>query len=168
MDTKKIDMNKLKKGDDIVYTFPNYLSKDECNHYASTIKDLGKGRFGWPERTQNITHDPIVERLRKFLNKTFNLNLNITAAQTQNWHETSSSSLHIHTGAHGYRPEATYTSSIYLNDDFGGGIFFTKNGIRIKPEIGLLTFFDGRTVWHGLEEVTDTDRKTLIFFWGGE
>jgi len=141
-------MKKLQKGKEIIYIFENYLSKRECRRYASTIKDLGVA---------------IVQRLQKFLNKTFNLNLKITQAQTQNWNQTSFSDLHIHT----YRPNTTYNSSIYLNNNFGGGIFFTKNGIKIKPKVGLLTFFDGRKVWHGVEEVKDKDRKSLIFWCNG-
>jgi len=157
-------MKKLQKGKEIIYIFENYLSKRECRRYASTIKDLGVGVFDWSRRTQDITNDSIVQRLQKFLNKTFNLNLKITQAQTQNWNQTSFSDLHIHT----YRPNTTYNSSIYLNNNFGGGIFFTKNGIKIKPKVGLLTFFDGRKVWHGVEEVKDKDRKSLIFWWNGK
>ena len=155
---------KFQRGEEIIHTFPNYLSKSECRRYASTIPDLGVGVFDWPLRTRDITNDPIVERLQKFLNKTFDLNLKIAQAQTQNWNQTSFSDLHIHT----YRPDATYNSSIYLNHNFEGGTFFTRNGIKIKPEVGLLTFFDGRKVWHGVEEVKGKDRKSLIFWWTGE
>ena len=156
---------KLQKGDEVIYTFENYLSENECKQYASTIKDLGVGVFDWPSRTQNITDDPIVQRLQKFLNKTFKLNLKISQAQTQNWNQTSFSDLHIHDERG--RENSPYSSSIYLNDDFEGGRFFTKNGIKIKPKAGLLTFFNGATVWHGVEQVKDKDRKTLIFWWTG-
>jgi len=154
-------MKKLQKGKETVYIFENYLSKRECKRYASMIKDLGVGNFDWPSRTQDITKDPIAQKLGKFLSKKFNLNLKIAQAQTQNWNQTSSSELHIHT----YRPNTTYSSSIYLNEDFSGGLFFTKNGIKVKPKIGLLTFFNGSNVWHGVEKVKDKDRKTLIFWW---
>jgi len=156
-------MKKLQKGKEIIYTFENYLSRRECKRYASMIKDLGVGTFDWSLRTQDITNDPITSRTKKFLNKKFNLNLKIDQAQTQNWNQTSFSDLHIH-NARG-RENNTYSSSIYLNEDFGGGLFFTKNGIKINPEIGLLTFFNGSNVWHGVEKVKDKDRKTLIFWW---
>ena len=156
-------MKKLQKGEEIIYTFEKYLSKKECKRYASTIKDLGIGIFNWSQRTQDISEDPIVQKLQKFLNKTFNLNLTITQAQTQNWNQTSFSDLHIHDQRG--RETTTYNSSIYLNNGVGGGRFFTKNGIKIKPTVGLLTFFDGRKVWHGVEKVKDKDRKTLIFWW---
>ena len=156
-------MKKLQKGEEIIYTFEKYLSKKECKRYASTIKDLGIGIFNWSQRTQDISEDPIVQKLQKFLNKIFNLNLTITQAQTQNWNQTSFSDLHIHNQRG--RENTTYSRSIYLNDGFSGGRFFTKNGIKIKPTVGLLTFFDGRKVWHGVEKVKDKDRKTLIFWW---
>jgi len=156
-------MKKLQKGKEIIYIFENYLSKRECRRYASMIKDLGVGNFDWPSRTQDITNDPIALRTKKFLNKKFNLNLEIDRAQTQNWNQTSFSDLHIH-NEHG-RENNTYSSSIYLNEDFSGGLFFTKNGIKINPKIGLLTFFNGSNVWHGVEKVKDKDRKTLIFWW---
>ena len=156
-------MKKLQKGEEVVYTFENYLSKRECKKYASTIKDLGIGIFNWSQRSQDISGDPIVQKLQKFLNKIFNLNLTIAQAQTQNWNQTSFSDLHIHNQRG--RENTTYSSSIYLNDGFSGGRFFTKNGIKIKPTVGLLTFFNGRKVWHGVEKVKDKDRKALIFWW---
>jgi len=58
-----------------------------------------------------------------------------------------------------------YNSLIYLNDDFEGGLFHTEKGIFIKPEPGLLTFFDGRHVFHGTSEVKKKDRFSLIFWW---
>tara|TARA_R100001143_G_C3325449_1_gene116837 strand:- start:417 stop:893 length:477 start_codon:yes stop_codon:yes gene_type:complete len=156
-------MKKLQKGEEVVYTFENYLPRRQCKRYASTIKDLGVGIFDWPQRTQDISGDPIVQKLQKFLNKIFNLNLTITQAQTQNWNQTSFSDLHIHNQRG--RENTTYSSSIYLNDGFSGGRFFTKNGIKIKPTVGLLTFFNGKKVWHGVEKVKDKDRKALIFWW---
>lgn len=156
-------MKKLQKGEEVVYTFENYLSRRQCKRYASTIKDLGVGIFNWSQRTQDISGDPIVQKLQKFLNKIFNLNLTLAQAQTQNWNQTSFSDLHIHNQRG--RENTTYSSSIYLNDGFSGGRFFTKNGIKIKPTVGLLTFFNGKKVWHGVEKVKDKDRKALIFWW---
>ena len=58
-----------------------------------------------------------------------------------------------------------YNSLIYLNDDFKGGEFFTRNGIKLKPQAGMLTLFDGSKVSHGLKKVKNKDRKTIIFWW---
>ena len=161
---KKLKISKRQKGQEIVYIFENYLSKRECQKWRSTIPDLGVGEFDWSRRAQDITQEPVVSKLQKFLNKRFKLNLQISQAQTQNWNQTSFSELHVHDIPRNVR-RSSYSSSIYLNDDFKGGRFFTKNGIKIKPKVGLLTFFNGTTIWHGVEPVQDKDRKTLIFFW---
>ena len=50
-----------------------------------------------------------------------------------------------------------YNSLIYLNDDFKGGEFFTRNGIKLKPQAGMLTLFDGSKVSHGLKKVKNKD-----------
>jgi hypothetical protein len=160
---KKLKISKRQEGQEIVYIFENYLSKRECQKWRSTIPDLGVGEFDWSLRARDITQEPVVSKLQKFLNKKFKLNLQISQAQTQNWNQTSFSELHVHDL--GDRNLSSYSSSIYLNDDFKGGRFFTKNGIKIKPKVGLLTFFNGTTVWHGVEHVQGKDRKALIFFW---
>ena len=58
-----------------------------------------------------------------------------------------------------------YNSLIYLNEKFKGGEFYTKNGINLKPKKGMLTFFNGQTVHHGVKKVFNNDRKTIIFWW---
>ena len=166
MRSLEVGMKKLQQGEDVVYIFKNYLSKKECERYANMINDVGIGNFDWSHVTRDITQDPIVLKTQKFLNKKFKLKLKISQAQTQNWNQTSSSPLHVHDDVG--RENTTYSSSIYLNEGFEGGLFYTKHGIRIKPEIGLLTFFDGGKVWHGVEEVKGKDRKSLIFWWKNE
>ena len=59
-------MKKLQKGEEVVYTFENYLSRRQCKKYASTIKDLGIGIFNWSQRSQDISGDPLVQKLQKF------------------------------------------------------------------------------------------------------
>ena len=58
-----------------------------------------------------------------------------------------------------------YNSLIYLNNDFDDGAFHTSWGIFINPEPGLLTFFDGKKIFHGVSEVKKKDRFTLAFWW---
>jgi predicted 2-oxoglutarate/Fe(II)-dependent dioxygenase YbiX len=82
---------------------------------------------------------------------------------TQNWNVNSISDLHIHNERG--REKTKYNSLIYLNDNYNGGEFYTKNGIVIKPSVGLLTLFNGQKVWHGVNMVKKKDRHTLIFWW---
>jgi hypothetical protein len=158
-------MQKLTSKDEEVYVFKKFLSKKECSKYFKMIHDIGHQPFNlpWPDRTKDITKDPIVNKVTKFINKKFNLNLMVDQAEIQNHHVNSSSDLHVHD--HLGRENIEYNSLIYLNDDFDQGYFITKNGIKIKPEKGMLTFFNGQKIYHGVEKVLKKDRKTLIFWW---
>ena len=71
--------------------------------------------------------------------------------------------LHVHD--HNGRENIKYNSLIYLNENFLGGNFVTSKGIDIKPKKGMLTFFNGQTVCHGVKTVLQNDRKTIIFWW---
>jgi hypothetical protein len=142
--------------------FKKYLPKEDCEYYASLIRDLGPGDFDWPTRTVDITNDPIVNKASAFFKKKLKLNLEIGQAQLQNWNEGSEGELHIHAGRG--TENSKYNSLIYLNDDFEGGEFFTKNK-KIKPEQGMLTIFDGSSTYHGVKKVKKKDRKTIIFWW---
>ena len=140
--------------------FENFISKEECIKYLNIIPNVSCEETDWEKRTIDITNDPIVEKTRSFLKKELNLNLKIKQAQGQNWNVGSFSNLHIHT----FRPLTPYTSSLYLNDNFDGGEFYTLEH-TIKPKPGLLTFFNGHKVLHGVKKVYNNDRKTLIFWW---
>ena len=155
----------MKIDDDSVYVFKNFFTKQACKKYSNTIKDIGFKEWPLPfeERVQDITNDPVVQVVKDFLNQTLNINLKISQAQTQNWHVNSYSELHVH-DSHS-RMQTKYNSLIYLNDDFEGGEFITEGGLKLKPEQGMLTFFNGQVVKHGTNKVFGKDRKTLIFWW---
>jgi len=158
-------MDKLTSGQDEVYIFKKFLSDKECDKYFKKIRDIGHLPYSlpWPERVIDITKDRIVKKVTKFINKNFNLKLIADQAEIQNHHVNSEAGLHVHD--HAGREHITYNSLIYLNDNFDGGHFITKNGISIKPEKGMLTFFNGQKVYHGVKRVLKNDRKTIIFWW---
>ena len=158
-------MDKITSRGDEVYVLKNFISSEECDTYFKKIKDIGyqPKRLPWSDRIVPITTDPIVEKVTNFLNKRFNLKLKIESAQLQNHHVNSFAGLHVHD--HNGREHIVYNSLIYLNDNFEGGQFITRNGIIIKPEKGMLTFFNGQTVYHGVNRVLNKDRKTIIFWW---
>ena len=150
---------------DIVYFKENFLSDEECDKYFNLIRDIGfhPQNLPWEERVIEINNDPIVEKTKNFLNTEFNLNLVLQQAQIQNHHVNSFCGLHTH-DAKG-RETTEYNSLIYLNDNFEGGQFITKKGISLKPKKGMLTFFNGNKVCHGVNRVYFTDRKTIILWW---
>jgi hypothetical protein len=158
-------MNKICSKNEEVFILENFLSKKECKKYFNMIRDIGyqENILPWNERVIDITKDNIVNKVTKYINNFFNLNLIANQAEIQNHHVNSFSNLHIHD--HLGREHIEYNSLIYLNDDFDQGHFITKNGIKIKPKLGMLTFFNGQKIWHGVEKVLKKDRKTIIFWW---
>ena len=158
-------MNKVIFKTDEIYILKNFLPDEECNEYFKKIKDIGyvTHSLPWPERTVDITKNPIVIKVTKYINKRFDLNLIAEQVEIQNHHVNSEAVMHIHN--HPSREHIVYNSLIYLNDNFDGGQFFTKHGIIIKPEKGMLTFFNGQTIYHGVKKVLNKDRKTIIFWW---
>jgi len=160
-----IFMDKIVSKTDEVYVLKNFLSEKKCDEYFKKIRDIGyvDHSLPWSGRVVDITTDPVVEKVTKYINKRFNLELVVSQAEIQNHHVNSHSQLHVHNGRG--RENIVYNSLIYLNDNFDGGQFITKNGISIKPEKGMLTFFNGQTVYHGVKRVLNKDRKTIIFWW---
>ena len=144
----------------------NFLPQDECKEYFKKVKDIGfvDKNLEWSERTFDVTEDPIVGKVSEYLNGRFNLNLKIAAAEVQNHHINSRCLMHKHHDKW-ESDRILYNSLIYLNDDFDGGEFVTEGGINIKPEEGMLTFFNGVAVTHGVKKVLKKDRKTIIFWW---
>ena len=158
-------MKKITSNGDKMYILDNFLSPRLCKKYFKMINDIGyqENSLPWEDRILDITKDPIVQKVTKYINKRFNNKLVIEQAEIQNHHAGSSASLHIHN--HSGREHIEYNSLIYLNEKFKGGEFYTKNGINLKPKKGMLTFFNGQTVHHGVKKVLDNDRKTIIFWW---
>ena len=154
---------------DKVQVFNNFITKKKCKEWIKKanksynknelfeIQNYTAGHF--EKRTVDISKDPIVKKI----SEKFGGNLVIDEAQLQTWPVGSVSKLHIHNLDD--RKITKMNSIIYLNDDFEGGLFHTYWGVVIKPKTGMLTHFDGSTVWHGVSEVKKKDRFTLIFWW---
>lgn len=166
-------MKELNSVNQSVYVQNNFLNIEQINYYLNKIKPFPEEKRKdctfenpmWEYRTVDITTDSIVDVLKNFLNNRFNLNLEIKQAQIQNWIDNSYSPLHAHGWEWGTRGDTRFNSLIYLNDNFSGGNFYTSMGISVKPEPGLLTFFDGKEIHHGVSQVKGNDRYTLIFWW---
>jgi hypothetical protein len=118
---------------------------------------------GWNHRTVCITDRPVAQRVKSFLEKHLNCTLVLQQAQIQVWPVGHHSGMHRHD--YNGRESADFNSLLYLNEDFVGGEFFTGDGLTITPKKGLLTFFDGRKVWHGVNKVQNKNRYTFIFWW---
>jgi hypothetical protein len=141
--------------------FRNILTKEQCSDWISKAPKF-TGSYDFNDRTVDITNSFIVNTVKDVIEKKCNCKLTCSQAQIQLWPVGSNSNLHIHT--YNNRENTDYNSLLYLNNDFGGGEFITKNLI-IKPEPGMLTFFDGSKIYHGVNEVESKHRYTLIFWW---
>ena len=142
----------------------NFLTKEECQDFLDIAPqvDLTKSEITWSERTKDITQHEIVDRVSDFLESETKAKFKIKQAQIQNWFQGSSSDLHVHN--YDGREDIVYNSLIYLNDNYEGGQFYTET-LEIKPEIGMLTLFNGQKTHHGVKQVIGADRYTLIFWW---
>ena len=143
----------------------SFLTKEECKYFldiAPQVNQKGQKNIPWEERTKDITNHDIVKKVSNYLESQTQVPFNISQAQIQNWYEGSSSDMHVHNENN--RENIVYNSLIYLNDNYDGGEFYTED-ISIKPEIGMLTLFNGQETYHGVKEVKKADRFTLIFWW---
>ena len=79
-------MHKISCNGDEVYILKNFLSNKECDKYFKMIDDIGYNAkpIPWEERAVEITTDPIVDKVTKYINERFNLNLIVEQAETQN------------------------------------------------------------------------------------
>lgn len=131
----------------------NFLSQSECEKYLQDAPHLSIYSFS-KVRTKPFRDEDLFNRVKNALNIDNELYHNFY----QTWGVKSQTSLHNHGD-----PD-TFISIIYLNDDFDGGEFFTETE-TIKPEPGLLIFFDSKNVWHGVKEIKGNIRKTIITYW---
>lgn len=142
-----------------VVSVNNFISLEECREW---IKKAPKNGATWDERTITITSDPITQKVQSYWRDYFKDNsLTITQSQIQLWPVNSFSELHIHDTNN--REGTLWNSMLYLNDNYLGGEFYTNETV-IKPKPGMLTFFNGREVHHGVKPVSWSNRYTLIFW----
>ena len=148
-----------------VYLFKNFVQQNETTLYIKYIQnkyDRGGNIKDFYTRTIDISHDPIVDKVKQFIESRLPVKLKCNQAQIQIWPEGSKSELHRHD--YNGRENGDFNSLIYLNDDFDEGEFITDS-LKYKPEVGTLTFFNGRENYHGVTQVKKAHRYTLIFWW---
>ena len=153
-------MHKISCNGDEVYILKNFLSNKECDKYFKMIDDIGYNAkpIPWEERAVEITTDPIVDKVTKYINERFNLNLIVEQAETQNHNINSYSVFHVHD--HEVRKHIVYNSLLYLNDNFEGGETIV-NKVKIKPKKGLMILFSGNNIKHGVNTIKKGERYTI-------
>ena len=157
------------------YKFNNFITKEECDYFIGEIPiEESYNVDVWDHRIFNISDNDwqtkhlshIITRVQTFLKENINVSVNLLRCHLQVWPIGSKSDLHIH-----YDPRipddnfGDWNCSLYLNDDFEGGEFIMEGGMIVKPEPGLLTFYNGAKDFHGLNKVEGGNHRFTILFW---
>ena len=145
----------LKKNQDKVFIKDDFISFKYCAEWVD--------RAPKKETTLDIINFRVTDKAKKFVTEELNLRVRCAQAQLQVWPEGSKRELHIHNDKG--REDIVFNSTLYLNDNFLGGEFYTKEGIILKPRPGLFTTFNGQRLWHGVQPVTKNTRYTISFQW---
>lgn len=164
----------------------DFLTQEECqeliklidaDHQRSQVVEGGTDRSAVSEvrtsSTCNLSNEnPLVLKVHKKISEHLGLDIKYGESLQGQLYEVgqffkphqdffSGIAYDKHCKASGNR---THTFMIYLNDDFEGGEFITPSN-SYKPKKGDLTFFNGYSLWHGLNQVKKKDRKSIIFWW---
>ena len=169
-----------------IVTRPRVLSPEQCrilidcferNRETCATREgaaFWSGRFIWQDALPRHEADAIrVMQQARFLAQTLLLQLVLPrrplysdTAQLVRWHEGQELTPHADNIEPDGRPNATphrsFSSLIYLNDDYEGGeTYFPGHGVRLKPEAGALVVFGaGPQYVHGVSRVTRGLRYT--------
>jgi hypothetical protein len=151
-----------------VYRQSNFITKEECKEW---IKITPKSDSYTLNSFENRVHrlikfgsvaTDIVERVKKHFYDELGMVTELQDSAIQVWPKGGGSSFHKHDSKG--REDGDYNSVLYLNDNFWGGEFKTLHE-QIKPSPGLLTLFDGKNTYHGLNKSRFNHRYTIIFWW---
>jgi hypothetical protein len=158
-----------------MFIFHNFLDPVNCANYKKVIEDFYLSNvkihgaehvrdFSNKLRTLDISANPIGTHVTDFLESQLRLKLDYYQIILSAWPPGTNVSVpHRHNEQ--YRSQGDYNSILYLNDDFKGGEFYTEHGVEVKPKKGMLTFFDGKNVTHGVKDLEGNVRYNIIFWW---
>ena len=161
-----MDKTKLRELDSHVHLIKDAVDKDTLDKLLSKAKksfDLSKVKID-DISTRCVLLDDLflLLNIKNKLETKFNISLDIQAMEINCWCVGSESTRHIHDENN--RDGTKYNAILYLNNDYEGGEFFTDS-MQYKPNAGDLLFFNGQTIYHGLNKVKKNHRYNIIFWW---
>jgi len=147
-------------------TIERYKSRIE-SHFLDHSKRFPNDQEWYPGRVIRLdATDPIIETVQQHLQRYMKMTTVCDSAELQA-RSAGMGGRGLHKHDHDGREHTDYNSLLYLHNDFNGGEFYTENGIVIEPRPGRLTFFDGKSIAHGVKKIYTNHRYTVIFWWKG-
>jgi len=143
----------------------DFISDEECNRFIQYHKEqfnLNRHYCVMHRTTKviqcmDILGNPVIKKMYKKLNnfvQEINPNLIVNYFQIVRWPTGESQSNHIDFDHH------FYTSILYLNDDFEGGVT-RVNDVLFKPKKRTLISFEGNKINHEVLKITKGERYTI-------
>lgn len=145
----------------------NFLSSDECNKLIQIHSKLFtfRGKFYNKTEVLNVMHmlssddedDVFIKYIHGKLTdhiKTIGRNNFINFFEIVKWKKGLSMPKHLD------EPYDSWTSVIYLNDDYNGGETVVDNK-KITPQKGKIVTFQGVSLVHGVNEILEGYRYTV-------
>lgn len=167
-----------------IYTDNNFLEHSCIQHlirYAQTTSDWVITEDSWSEKfihLNTITDKNIKNIISKIANDvkivvehTENVLVSIETCQLVRWRKGDkldpphADCEHLDGSPHPY-PNRHYSALVYLNSNYTGGqIFFPNQNLMPETKPGTLIQFKGTAEYlHGVTEVTDGERYTIVMF----
>lgn len=172
-----------------IVEIPNFVDADTAqkmvNFFEASNIDWGDiafyGSFGMGIATQDPElvnqgleygfFDLVREKIQEAVTIVFGREVKPNTSHAQKWEVGGFASPHSDNSDFEGNPTAfeinKYVAILYLNDDYEGGeLYFPDHDISFKPNSGsLYTFPGGAENIHGVSEITNGTRYTMLAFW---
>jgi hypothetical protein len=137
---------------------------------------LGMGLAPHDQRLIELGLDPkffdnLKNRFKEACEMFFERELKPNTSHAQKWKVGGFAAPHSDNSDHEGNPNAfhinKYVGILYLNDDYiGGELYFPQHNLEFKPPIySFIMFPGGHENIHGVKEITEGTRYTMVSFW---
>ena len=156
----------------------NFLNNQECD---ILLQEMSECEFAnkkntptfWRNSIKRISfndkhiHTKLTTNMQNVIEKHFSIKfkkqLNLHSVV---WPTGKSMPYHKDYGAENEYMDRNYNSLVYLNDDYlGGELLVPSLNIKLKPKKGTLVAFQGGNTPHGVGEILQGTRYTVICWW---
>jgi hypothetical protein len=175
--------------DNRIVEVPNFITKDTADkmiaYFEDKASDWGDIAFYGSEGMGLLPNDPklsdhglpglffeeLKESFKAHVEEIFGRGVKPNTSHAQKWNVGGYANPHSdNSDSHG-KPNAfeinKYVGILYLNDNYGGGeLYFPDHNIEFKPNgLSYYVFPGGVENIHGVKEITDGTRYTMVSFW---